>query len=129
MKDIACNSKETTGAANYDCLIPVSGGRDSCYSLHYVVKELGLKPVAYTYDWGGMVTDLARRNIQRMCAELKIEHILISADIGKKRKNIRMNVGGAWLRKPNIATIPLFMAGDKHFFYYAQLLKKTNEDI
>lgn len=108
--------------ANYDCIVPLSGGRDSCYLLHYVVKELGLKPVAYTYDWG-MVTDLARRNIQRMCSELEVEHILISADIKKKRKNISLNVN-AWLKKPNLATVPLFMAGDKQFFYYAQMLKK-----
>lgn len=108
--------------ADYDCLIPISGGRDSCYSLHYAVKEMGLKPVAYTYDWG-LVTDLARRNIQRMCAELKVEHILVSADIRKKRENVRKNVE-AWLKKPNVGTVPLFMAGDKQFFYYAKMLKK-----
>lgn len=110
------------GDANYDCIVPLSGGRDSCYLMHYIVRELGLKPVAYTYDWG-MVTDLARRNIQRMCSALQVEHILISADITKKRRNVQMNVN-AWLKNPNLATVPLFMAGDKQFFYYAQLLKK-----
>lgn len=109
-------------SSNYDCIVPLSGGRDSCYIMHYIVKEMGLKPVAYTYDWG-MVTDLARRNIQRMCSELQVEHILISADISKKRKNVQLNVN-AWLKAPDLATIPLFMAGDKQFFYYAQLLKK-----
>ena len=108
--------------SRFDCIIPLSGGRDSCYMIHYAVKELGLKPVAYTYDWG-MVTDLARRNIQRMCSELGVEHILISADIARKRKNIQLNVK-AWLKHPELFTIPLFMAGDKQFFYYAQLLKK-----
>jgi glutamine---fructose-6-phosphate transaminase (isomerizing) len=105
-----------------DCLVPLSGGRDSSYALHYVAKVLGMKPIAYTYDWG-MVTDLARRNISRMCGELGVEHILISADIRKKRENIRKNVS-AWLRKPDLGTIPLFMAGDKQFFYYANLLRK-----
>ena len=28
----------------------------------------------YTYDWG-MVTDLGRRNISRMCADLGVENI------------------------------------------------------
>lgn len=115
-------NKSKTKDANYDCIVPLSGGRDSCYLLHYIVKELGLKPIAYTYDWG-MVTDLARRNIQRMCSELEVEHILISADIKRKRNNVRMNVE-AWLKQPDLATVPLFMAGDKQFFYYAQLLKK-----
>ena len=114
--------KNRKKGSNYDCIIPVSGGRDSCYCLHYAVRELGLHPVAYTYDWG-MVTELARRNIQRMCSQLQVEHILISADILRKRHNVKLNVE-AWLKKPNIATVPLFMAGDKQFFYYAQMLKK-----
>lgn len=108
--------------SRYDCIAPISGGRDSCYILHYLVKELRLKPVAYTYDWG-LVTDLARRNIQRMCSELQVEHILISADIKRKRENVRKNVE-AWLKRPALGTIPLFMAGDKQFFYFAQLLKR-----
>ncbi len=104
-----------------ELLIPLSGGRDSCFGLHMVVREFGMKPVAYTYDWG-MVTDLARRNISRMCGELEIEHILISADIRRKREYIRKNVS-AWLRAPHLGTVPLFMAGDKQFFYYANMLK------
>lgn len=114
--------KNKTAGNAYDCIVPLSGGRDSCYMIHYMVKEMGAKVVAYTYDWG-MVTDLARRNIQRMCSELGVEHILVSADIGKKRKNVQLNVK-AWLKHPQLATVPLFMAGDKQFFYYAQLLKR-----
>jgi hypothetical protein len=105
-----------------DCLVPISGGRDSCYGIHYIKKVLGMNPIAYTYDWG-MVTDLARRNISRMCGALGVEHVLVSADIKTKRKYIRENVT-AWLRRPSVGTVPLFMAGDKQFFYYASVLKK-----
>lgn len=105
-----------------DALFTLSGGRDSSYGLHYAVRELGLKPVAYTYDWG-MITDLARRNQARMCGALKVEHILVSADIAKKRENIRRNVS-AWLKKPSLGMIPLFMAGDKQYFYFANDLGK-----
>lgn len=108
-----------------DCLIPISGGRDSCYTLHYFKKVLQMNPIAYTYDWG-MVTDLARRNISRLCSRTGVEHILISADIVKKRKYIRQNVE-AWLNKPDLGIIPLFMAGDKHYFYYAHQLRKHND--
>src|SRR5690606_20188340 len=31
-----------------EVLVPFSGGRDSCYGLHLIVNELGLKPVTYT---------------------------------------------------------------------------------
>ncbi|MCG8423378.1 MAG: hypothetical protein MJE77_36220 [Proteobacteria bacterium] len=105
-----------------DCLVALSGGRDSCNSLHYLTRELGLTPIAYTYDWG-MVTDLARRNASRICAGLGLEHIIVSANIERKRTYIRKNVD-AWLDKPDIGTVPLFMAGDKQFFWYAEQLKR-----
>jgi glutamine---fructose-6-phosphate transaminase (isomerizing) len=105
-----------------DLILPLSGGRDSTYALHYLKEEMGMNPVAYTYDWG-MVTDLARRNISRITSKLGIEHILISADIGRKRLNIKKNVE-AWLKRPTLGTIPLFMAGDKQYFYYANMLRK-----
>jgi len=108
--------------ANADCVVAFSGGRDSSYCLHYAVRELGLRCIAYTYDWG-MVNDLARRNQARVTGRLGVEQIIVSADIKRKRRNIRMNVE-AWLRKPDLGLIPLFMAGDKQFFYWANVLKK-----
>ncbi len=108
-----------------ECLMPFSGGRDSSFALHYVVKELGLTPIAFSYDWG-MLTDLARRNQSRMCGKLGVEHILVSADIRRKRSNIRKNVL-AWLKSPSLGTVPLFMAGDKQYFYFANLLTRQND--
>jgi glucosamine--fructose-6-phosphate aminotransferase (isomerizing) len=105
-----------------DVIIPYSGGRDSTFTLHYVKTVLKMNPIAYTYDWG-MVTDLARRNIARICGKLGVENIIISADIHKKRQYIKENIT-AWLKKPDISTIPLFMAGDKYFFYYCNQLQK-----
>ena len=108
-----------------DCLVMLSGGRDSCYGLHYAVRELGLNPIAYTYDWG-MVTDIARRNSARICGALGIEHIIVAADIAWKRRNVRKNIE-AWLKKPELGMVPLFMAGDKQYFYYAEQVRKANQ--
>jgi glutamine---fructose-6-phosphate transaminase (isomerizing) len=105
-----------------DCLVAISGGRDSCYGLHVLKKELGLNPVAYTYDWG-VLTDLGRRNQARLCGKLGIEHLLVSANIPKKREYVRRNVE-AWLKRPALGMIPLFMAGDKQYFYYAQRIRE-----
>lgn len=111
-----------------DCIMAFSGGRDSSYALHYIKEEMKMNPVAYSYDWG-MLTDLGRRNQARMTGSLGIEHILISADIQRKRENIRMNVT-AWLKRPNLGTVPLFMAGDKQYFYHAaKLSKQMNLDL
>lgn len=105
-----------------DCLVPFSGGRDSCYGLHLIVKELQMKPITYTYDWG-MVTDLGRRNISRMSAELGVENIIVADDITKKREYIAKNLR-AWLKSPHLGMISILTAGDKHFFRHIETIKK-----
>lgn len=108
-----------------DCLVPFSGGRDSTYVLHIVKNKLKMNPIAFTYDWG-MVTDLGRRNIARVTGKMGVENIIVSADIHWKRENIRKNIS-AWLKNPELGMIPLFMAGDKFFFYYTDKVKKQND--
>lgn len=105
-----------------DCIVPFSGGRDSCYGLHLIVEELKMKPVTYTYDWG-MVTDLGRRNISIMCAEMGVENIIVAADISKKRRNIKKNLT-AWLKSPHLGMMAMLTAGDKHFFRHVETIKK-----
>lgn len=107
-----------------DCIIAFSGGRDSSYGLHYLKKELGLNPIAFTYDWG-MVTDLARRNQARIAGKLGVEHVVVSADITMKRTRIRNNIR-AWIKNPNLGMVPLFMQGDKQCeFYIDRLARRT----
>tara|TARA_B100001758_G_scaffold239331_1_gene243539 strand:+ start:1106 stop:3136 length:2031 start_codon:yes stop_codon:yes gene_type:complete len=122
LKELIKRYKSNDGSP--DCLVPFSGGRDSMYTLHFVKRELGLNPIAFTYDWG-MVTDLARRNISRICGKLGVENIIVAADIHWKRTNIRKNLK-AWLKNPELGMIPLLMAGDKYFFYYSEKIKKQN---
>jgi hypothetical protein len=115
------DSMPPAAGATADCVVSFSGGRDSCYVLYYLKQVMGRRPIAFTYDWG-MITDLGRRNQSRLCAKLGVEHVLMSADIRHKRANIRANVL-AWLKRPHLGAVPLFMAGDKQFFYYAQQLR------
>ncbi|NVB77390.1 MAG: hypothetical protein HOV81_03265 [Kofleriaceae bacterium] len=105
-----------------DVIVAFSGGRDSSYGLHYVKNVLGMNPIAFTYDWG-MVTDLARRNCARVCGKLGIEHIIRSADITAKRRYVRKNIQ-AWLKKPELGMVTLFMAGDKEFYSHARQLRE-----
>ena len=104
-----------------DCLVGLSGGRDSSYGLHLLKKKYHMHPVAFSYDWG-MVTDISRRNQARICSQLKIEHIFRAANIPVKRRNMRNNIE-AWLRRPHLGMVPLFMAGDKFFFSVARQLR------
>lgn len=103
-------------------LVPFSGGRDSSFLLHKLKVDLDLDVTAFTYDWG-FVTETARENISRICGSLEVEHLLISADLKKKRRNVALNVEG-WNSRPHPGIIPLFMAGDKQFFRIASSLRK-----
>lgn len=105
-----------------DVLVPFSGGRDSCYALHLIVNELGMRPITYTYDWG-MITDVGRRNLSRMSGQMGIENIVVAADATKKIDNIRKNLS-AWLHAPELGMLSILTAGDKHFFKHIETVKR-----
>lgn len=105
-----------------DCLVGLSGGRDSCYGLHLLKRKYNMNPIAYTYDWG-LTTDKSRRNQALMVGKLGVEHIIRSANIEFKRASIQKNIN-AWLKRPVLGMVPIFMAGDKDFYQLGRVLKK-----
>ncbi len=56
----------------YDCVVGVSGGRDTSYCLHYVKHEMGLRPLAVHFD-NGWDSDVAKTNLARLCDALDVE--------------------------------------------------------
>lgn len=40
------------GKADYDCVVPFSGGKDSTYTLWYIVEKLKMKPLVVSFDHG-----------------------------------------------------------------------------
>ena len=105
-----------------DCLIGLSGGRDSSYGLHVLKKKYKMNPVAFTYDWG-LTTDISRLNASILCGKLGVEHIIRSADIEKKRRYVRQNIF-AWLKDPHLGMLPIVQAGDKGFMDLGRTLCK-----
>ena len=57
---------------DYDCVVGISGGVDSCYSA-YVIKQLGLRPLAVHLD-NGWNSDTAVKNIKRVAEGLGIDY-------------------------------------------------------
>ena len=49
LKKLTAGYKNRSGR-NYDCVVPVSGARDSYFIVHTVIKELGLRPLLVTYN-------------------------------------------------------------------------------
>lgn len=104
-----------------DCLVGLSGGRDSSYGMYLLKDKYGMTPLAYTFDWG-LTTDVSRRNQAKVCGKLGIEHVIRAPNIESRRKHIRLNIE-AFLKRPDLGMVPLFMAGDKDFYHYGRQLR------
>ncbi len=70
--------KDSGKNKKYDCIVGVSGGRDSTYTLLAVVR-LGLRPLAVTFDnsWG---TKIASDNIKKAVEKLNVDLYTVTVD-------------------------------------------------
>jgi N-acetyl sugar amidotransferase len=50
------------GKYEYDCIVPFSGGKDSTYTLYYLIKEYKLKPLVVQFNHGFMRPNLLKNN-------------------------------------------------------------------
>jgi N-acetyl sugar amidotransferase len=71
LKELLSNIKQAGNGKKYDCIIGVSGGVDSTY-VAYLVKELGLNPLAVHLD-NGWNSELAVSNIEKTLKTLNID--------------------------------------------------------
>jgi hypothetical protein len=58
----------------YDCLVPLSGGKDSTYVLYVCSKVYGLRCLCVTFD-NGFLTEYARTNIQNALDATGADHL------------------------------------------------------
>ncbi|MBW8308970.1 MAG: N-acetyl sugar amidotransferase [Candidatus Paracaedibacteraceae bacterium] len=56
--------EEYRGKYDYDCLIPFSGGKDSTYTLLYLIKTFKIKPLVIQFDHGFMRSNLKENNLR-----------------------------------------------------------------
>jgi hypothetical protein len=73
---------------SYDCVVPLSGGKDSTYILYYVVRKLGLRPVAVNFD-GGYQVEIARQNCIEACRILKTPLYFMAVQPSMRRAVLR----------------------------------------
>lgn len=99
---------------DYDCIVPISGGRDSAYVLHQMVRKYKMRVLALTVDSGAILPE-GYRNIDKMVKDLNVDHIWLKDDdhIAKTHRNTRIKFK-AWMKKPSINTIvPVLNVADK----------------
>lgn len=84
LKQILNNYKNTSGN-NYDCIIPVSGARDSYFIVHMIKNVYGMNPLLVTYN-KHYNTDLGIRNLANLKIKFGCDLIMltVSPEIVKK---------------------------------------------
>ena len=73
--------EENRGKFEYDCIIPFSGGKDSTFTLYYLIKEYSLKPLVVQFNHGFMRPNLLKNN-ERTFKSLGVD-VLSSLLIGR----------------------------------------------
>jgi N-acetyl sugar amidotransferase len=97
--------------SNYDCIVPVSGGKDSTYQVIRLL-ELDLKPLCVTATTDSL-SDIGRRNLDNI-AKLGVDHIEVTANPVLRRQINRLalsEIGDiSWPEHVMIFTVPVRMA-------------------
>jgi hypothetical protein len=69
----------------YDCIVPLSGGKDSSYILYYLAKKLNLKPLAVFFD-NNFTTVHAKKNIEVLCQSLSVDLVVGGANLYRTKQ-------------------------------------------
>lgn len=123
LKEIIDNNRGKNGAA--DCMVGLSGGKDSTYTLYKLVKEFGYKAEAFTYVHEGS-TQFSIDNAINVCKELNVKHYLIKLDNQAHLKSFK-DYFIAWMDNPNSVSAGMTCVACKHLHIKgSQLAKERN---
>ena len=97
----------------YDCIVPVSGGKDSYYQTHVICKKYNLKPLLITYDGNNWLPE-GEYNRNQLKNKFDIDHIMWSPSVDVLKKLNRLafkKIGDMnWHDHCGIVTVPIIMA-------------------
>ena len=105
------NRYRSKDGSNWDCILPVSGGKDSTFQVIKML-ELGMNPLCVTSTTCNL-TEIGRRNIENL-QNLGVDHIEVTANrcVRKKLNRIGLiEVGDiSWPEHVSIFTTPVRIA-------------------
>lgn len=107
------NQYKKNNDSNYDCLIPVSGGKDSFYQTYVMAEKYGLKPLLMTYHGNNFLPE-GDYNRDLMRHVFDADHIVWGPSINVLKKlnklTFRMMGDMNWQNHCGIASAPIQVA-------------------
>lgn len=98
--------------SNYDCIIPVSGGKDSTWQVHTIKNIYGMNPLCVTFA-PCQSTELGKRNLQNL-KEMGVDHIMVTPNPIVYRKlfyrGLKKTGDSCWPCHVGIFTTPVKVA-------------------
>ncbi len=96
----------------YDCIVPVSGGKDSHFQTYMLKHEFKMNPLAVTFAQCS-ITEIGRYNLQAL-SEIGVDHIMFTPNRRVYRQLFRLGlekVGDpCWVCHAGIFTVPMQIA-------------------
>jgi N-acetyl sugar amidotransferase len=96
--------------SNYDCIIAVSGGKDSYWQTHLIKNVYGLNPLLVTYHGNNYLPE-GQVNLDRMREVFGVDHVVYGPSVDTLRKLnracFRMMGDMNWHGHAGIKTVPI----------------------
>jgi N-acetyl sugar amidotransferase len=112
LREILETAKQKAGN-NYDCILPVSGGKDSTFQMHVLVKVYNMKPLAVTFNHN-WYSETGWYNLQNSLREFNLDHIMFTPNrdlINRLAKRSLDGIGDScWHCHAGVGAFPLQVA-------------------
>ena len=95
---------------NYDCIIPISGGKDSTFQLYVLTQIYGMKPLAVTFSHNWF-SETGWYNLQNSLEQFNVDHIMFTPNrklVNKLARHSLEGIGDAcWHCHAGVGAFPL----------------------
>lgn len=112
---ILSEAKERNSDKEYDCLVPISGGKDSTFQLHVLVKEFGMRPLAATFSHNWF-SSVGMYNLFNAIETFDVDHVMFTPKrtlVNKLARKSLSKIGDScWHCHAGVGAYPLRVARD-----------------
>lgn len=84
-RELCKSYKGNSVGGDYDCIVAVSGGKDSYWQTHLIKNVYGLNPLLVTYHGNNYLPE-GQRNLDRMREVFDVDHLVFGPGVGTLKK-------------------------------------------
>ncbi|MFH0920121.1 MAG: N-acetyl sugar amidotransferase, partial [Fibrobacterota bacterium] len=107
------NEAKSKAGNNYDCIVPISGGKDSTFQLHVLVNVYKMKPLAVTFNHNWF-SETGWYNLQNSLEVFKLDHMMFTPNRDLVNRIAKRSLGGigdtCWHCHAGCGAYPLHVA-------------------